>query len=64
MTDTLKVFRREGIESLRQLLSKYDEVVLAYLFGSIAEEGFSAHDIDLALKLKTKRHFWHHVHLN
>ncbi len=64
MTDTLKVFRREGIESLRQLLSKYDEVVLAYLFGSIAEEGFSTHDIDLALKLKTKRQFWHHVHLN
>ena len=57
MTDSLKISRKESIESLRQLLSKHDEVILAYLFGSVAEEGFSVHDIDLALKLKTKDDF-------
>lgn len=54
MADNLKISRKESLESLRELLSKHDEVILAYLFGSMAEEGFSAHDIDLALKLESQ----------
>jgi len=54
LADDLKISRKESLESLRELLSKHDEVILAYLFGSIAEEGLSAHDIDLALKLESK----------
>jgi uncharacterized protein YutE (UPF0331/DUF86 family)/predicted nucleotidyltransferase len=49
-----KVSRRESLESLRQLLSQHGEVVLAYLFGSVAEGGLSAHDVDLALKLESE----------
>ena len=54
MVDDIKTSKKESLESLRQLLNKHDEVILAYLFGSVAEEGFSAHDIDLALKLESK----------
>lgn len=54
MADDPKISRKESLERLLELLSKNDEVILAYLFGSIAEEGFSAHDIDLALKLESK----------
>jgi uncharacterized protein YutE (UPF0331/DUF86 family)/predicted nucleotidyltransferase len=52
-----KISKRESLESLRELLSKHDEVILAYLFGSTAEEGSSTHDIDLALKLESKNNF-------
>lgn len=54
MADDLKISRGESLGSLREFISKHEEVILAYLFGSIAEEGFSAHDIDLALKLESK----------
>ena len=54
MVDDIKTSKKGSLESLRQLLSKHDEVILAYLFGSVAEEGFSARDIDLALKLESK----------
>jgi len=47
-----KISRKENLESLLDLLSKNDEVILAYLFGSITE-GFSTHDIDIALKLES-----------
>jgi len=54
LVDDIKTSKKGSLESLRQLLSKHDEVILAYLFGSVAEEGFSARDIDLALKLESK----------
>ncbi|MEM2210740.1 MAG: nucleotidyltransferase domain-containing protein [Nitrososphaerales archaeon] len=55
MHSFFKISRIKCIESLRQLLNGYD-VVLAYLFGSVAE-GFSAHDVNLALKLRSKEDF-------
>lgn len=42
----------EDLQFLRKLLSEHDEVVLAYLFGSAAKEGFSGHDVDLAVVLR------------
>lgn len=54
LTSGSKISKKESLESLRELLSKHDEVLLAYLFGSTAKEGISAHDVDLALKLDSK----------
>jgi len=54
LADNPKISEKESLESLRKLLGKHDEIILAYLFGSVAGEGFSAHDIDLALKLESK----------
>jgi len=54
LVDDIKTSKKESLESLRQLLSKHDEVILVYLFGSVAGEGFGARDIDLALKLESK----------
>lgn len=52
MTLGIDLSRKQDLESIRELLNKQDEVVLAYLFGSVAKEGFSSHDIDLALMLE------------
>ncbi len=57
MTGKPKIYKKESIESLRQLLGKHDEVILAYLFGSMVESDFSGHDVDLALKLRSKKDF-------
>ncbi len=54
MADDLKTSRKGRLEALQELFSKRDEVILAYLFGSVAEESFSAHDIDVALKLESE----------
>ncbi len=39
------------VQKLREVLSKRKEVKLAYLIGSIAERGFSYHDVDVAILL-------------
>lgn len=39
------------VQKLREVLSKRKEVKLAYLIGSIAEKGFSYHDVDVAILL-------------
>ena len=39
------------VQKLREVLSKRKEVKLAYLIGSIAERGFSYHDVDVAVLL-------------
>jgi len=52
LTLGIDLSRKQDLESIRELLNKQDEVVLAYLFGSVAKEGFSSHDIDLALMLE------------
>lgn len=58
LADNPKVFRRGDLEApLKELLSEYDEVILAYLFGSAAEEGVSVHDVDIALKLESNDSF-------
>jgi len=54
LVDDIKTSKKGSLESLRQLLSKHDEVILVYLFGSVAGEGFGTRDIDLALKLESK----------
>jgi len=38
--------REHVVWKLRELLSRRSEVKLAYLIGSIAEKGFSHHDVD------------------
>ena len=53
MTSVFRISGKGHLESIRELLSEHDEVILAYLFGSLAHEGFSAHDIDLALELES-----------
>lgn len=54
MAGGFKVSRKKALESLWGFLDKRDEVILAYVFGSVAEEGFSGHDVDLALKLESE----------
>ena len=46
--------RDHAIECIRSILRNRKEVSLAYLFGSIASKGYSLHDIDVAVLLKTK----------
>ncbi|RLE57227.1 MAG: hypothetical protein DRJ40_02630 [Thermoprotei archaeon] len=43
--------RDHVVQKLREVLSKRKEVKLAYLIGSIAERGFSYHDVDVAILL-------------
>ena len=43
--------RDRVVRKLRETLSRRGEVKLAYLIGSIAERGFSYHDVDVAVLL-------------
>jgi uncharacterized protein YutE (UPF0331/DUF86 family)/predicted nucleotidyltransferase len=43
--------REAVIVCLRDFFSKCDDVRLAILFGSLADRGFSAHDVDVAVEL-------------
>lgn len=46
------VIRREDVlGALKRILSEHEEVKLAILFGSTARNGFSSHDLDIAVKL-------------
>jgi len=48
----MKILTRDYvIRKLRETLSRRKEVKLAYLIGSIAERGFSYHDVDVAVLL-------------
>ena len=48
----MKILTRDYvIRKLREALSRRKEVKLAYLIGSIAERGFSYHDVDVAILL-------------
>ena len=48
----MKILTRDYvIRKLREALSRRKEVKLAYLIGSIAERGFSYHDVDVAVLL-------------
>jgi predicted nucleotidyltransferase len=43
-----------ALPRLKKLFEKFENIETAILFGSIAKNKFSTHDIDIALKLKKK----------
>lgn len=51
----MRVLKRDlAMKCMRVVLGNKKEVLLAYLFGSVASKGCSLHDVDLAVLLKAK----------
>jgi len=47
-----KLTINQALSRLRKLFERFENIEVAILFGSIAKNKFSTHDIDIALKLK------------